>query len=70
MEPLPISQLEAAINRARTAQPASGAESALARDVALLAAVYGRLIYERADSLDLERLDADEQLALLRWLAA
>jgi|OpeIllAssembly_1097287.scaffolds.fasta_scaffold2335489_1 hypothetical protein len=70
MEPLPISQLEAAINRARTAQPASGAESALARDVALLAAVYGRLIYERAESVDLERLGADEQLALLRWLAA
>jgi hypothetical protein len=70
MEPMPIAVLEGAINRARSAEPASGAESALSRDVALLAAVYGRLIYEGADVLDLDRLSPEEQLALLRWSAA
>jgi len=70
MEPLPVAELEAAINRARSAQPAAGAAAALSRDVALLAGVYGRAIHARRDSIDLESLSDEEQLALLRWLAA
>jgi hypothetical protein len=69
MQPLPISLLEQAINRARADRPASGAASALSPDVALLAGVYGRLIHQRADAIDIEQLSDDEQVVLLRWLA-
>lgn len=63
-----ITDLEAAINRARAAQPASGPESALTREVALLAGVYGRMIWERCDSLEFAQLSAAEQLALQSWV--
>lgn len=68
MEAITIGQLESAINRARVALPSQGSEATLSRDVAMLAAVYGRMIYERRDRVDLERLSDDEQVALLRWL--
>lgn len=70
VEPIPIAQLEAAINRARNALPASGNEAALSRDVALLAALYGRMIFEGRSTLDLEELEDGEQVVLLQWLAA
>jgi Protein of unknown function (DUF3717) len=69
MEAITIGQLETAINRARVALPAHGTESALPPDVAVLATIYGRLIYERSDRVDLERLTDEEQVTLLRWLA-
>ena len=65
-----ITDLEAAINRARSAQPASGPESALTREVSLLAGLYGRMIWERRDSLDFDTLSTAEQLALQSWMAA
>lgn len=63
-----ITDLEAAINRARAAQPASGPESALTREVALLAALYGRMIWERRDSTEFNNLSTAEQLALQSWM--
>ena len=65
-----ITDLEAAINRARAAQPASGPESALTREVALLAALYGRMIWERRDSTEFNTLSTAEQLALQSWMVA
>jgi hypothetical protein len=62
-----ITELETAINRARTAQPASGPESSLGREVALLAGLYGRMIWERQDSLDLDALSDRERSALQSW---
>jgi len=67
---LAIGDLEAAINRARAAQPASGPESALTLEVATLGALYGRLIWERRDSIDVSALSDAERVALRLWLPA
>lgn len=64
-----IGQLEAAINRARTAQPASGPESTLTREVSALGGIYGRLIWERRDAIGLEELSKTEQIALQLWMS-
>jgi hypothetical protein len=63
-----IAELEAAINRARAAQPASGAESSLTLEVATLGALYGRLIWERRDGADIDTLSDAERVALRLWL--
>lgn len=63
-----IAELEAAINRARAAQPASGPESALTLEVATLAALYGRLIWAHEDSVDVDALSDAERVALRLWL--
>lgn len=63
-----IAELEAAINRARAAQPASGAESSLTLEVATLGALYGRLIWERLDGVDVDALTDAERVALGLWL--
>ena len=65
---LTIGDLEAAINRARAAQPASGPESALTLEVATLGALYGRLIWERRDGIDMATLSDAERVALRLWL--
>jgi hypothetical protein len=63
-----IGALEAAINRARAAQPAAGPESSLTLEVATLAALYGRLIWERRDGVELDALSDAERVALRLWL--
>lgn len=63
-----IAELEAAINRARATQPASGPESSLTLEVATLAGLYGRLIWERLDGIDIDRLSDAERVALQLWL--
>ncbi len=67
MDKLYIGQVEAAINRARQLLPASGHEATLSRDVALLADVYGSMIYARQDVLKLNELDPAHRDALVRW---
>lgn len=68
MDRITIADLEAAINRARAAQPARGVEHALSSDVALLGGLYGRMIFERATELPVDALSDAEQVALLNWL--
>jgi hypothetical protein len=63
-----IAELEAAINRARATQPASGPESTLTLEVATLAALYGRLIWERRDAVEADALSDAERVALRLWL--
>ena len=63
-----IGELETAINRARAAQPSAGPESALTLEVATLAALYGRLIWERLDHVDVAALTDAERVALKLWL--
>ena len=65
-----IGDLESAINRARAAQPASGAEGSLTREVAALGGLYGRLIWERADGIDVAVLSDAQRVALELWLPA
>jgi hypothetical protein len=65
-----LAELEAAINRARAAQPASGAESSLTLEVATLGALYGRLIWERRDGVETDVLSDSERVALRLWLPA
>lgn len=65
---IPIAELEAAINRARAAQPASGAEASLTLEVATLGALYGRLIWERRDAVEIDALSDAERVALGLWL--
>jgi hypothetical protein len=69
MTPITISELEQAINAARQAQPAEGQESALSADVAILADIYGQLIYRGHRAFDADSLEPDEREALLRWRA-
>ena len=68
MTTVAIAQVEAAINRARAAHPASGVESALTLEVATLAALYGRMIYDRLDHVELASLRVAEKVALELWL--
>ncbi|RPH46916.1 MAG: DUF3717 domain-containing protein [Burkholderiales bacterium] len=63
-----VAELEAAINRARAAQPASGAESSLTLEVATLGALYGRLIWERREAVEIDALTDGERVALGLWL--
>ncbi|MFM1991264.1 MAG: hypothetical protein RJA99_4221 [Pseudomonadota bacterium] len=62
-----VAELESAINRARAAHPASGAEASLTLEVATLAALYGRLIWARRDAVELESLTDAERVALRLW---
>lgn len=57
--------LERAINRLRAAQPA--VEHALSDSVALLAEVYGRMIYFRQRQVALAALTPECQALLARW---
>ncbi|MGE0797815.1 MAG: DUF3717 domain-containing protein [Lautropia sp.] len=67
MPMIPIADLERSINRARSAHPASGSEASLSSDVALLGALYGRLIYRnRVEFAEAELTDM-ERMALARW---
>jgi Protein of unknown function (DUF3717) len=63
-----IQALEQAINRARQANPAHGAEASLSPEVAKLAALYGWMIYEGRQELSPDLLNADEMDALSRWI--
>jgi hypothetical protein len=63
-----IGEIEAAINRARAVQPAAGPESSLTLEVATLAALYGRLIWERRDEVALDEVSDAERVALRLWL--
>ena len=67
-QPIGIGELEAAINRARLAQPASGVEAVLAREVAVLGSLYGRLIWERRTTVAWHELSDGERVALRLWL--
>lgn len=62
-----VAELEAAINRARAAQPASGSEASLTLEVSTLASLYGRLIWERRDAVALGALTDAERVALRLW---
>jgi hypothetical protein len=68
MTTIAIAQVEAAINRARAAHPASGVEAALSLEVAALATLYGRMIFEHLDRVEIESLGAAERVALELWL--
>ncbi len=59
-----VAELEALINSVRNTHPASGSEAALSREVALLAGIYGRLIYFRLSDTQQLALTAAEQDAL------
>ncbi len=63
-----IGDLEVAINRARAALPALGAEASLTREVATLGALYGRLIWEGSDRVPASALSDGERIALALWL--
>jgi Protein of unknown function (DUF3717) len=67
MNVLTIGQLEQAINRARSAQPAHGIESALSPDVAALASLYGRMIFLRLEACPTDALEPREREAIARW---
>jgi hypothetical protein len=66
---LTIGALEAAINRARAAQPATGAEAVLSREVSVLAKLYGRMIWDREAQRPWETLTDTERVALQLWAA-
>jgi hypothetical protein len=61
-----VAELEALINQVRNTHPASGSEAALSGEVALLAGIYGRLIYFRLTDTQQLTLTQAEQDALLK----
>ncbi len=65
-----IGDLESAINRARAVQPASGVEGSLTREVATLGGLYGRLIWERAEGIDMATLSDAQRVAIELWVPA
>ena len=68
MKVVSIAQLESAINAARSAEPADGTASTLSEDVALLAGIYGELIYLNHRAFDCDSLTPDQQRVLTKWL--
>lgn len=67
MTPIRIRELEAALNRARRLQPATGPEARLSDDVGRMAGVYGELIYRGHTVFDADSLDAQTRDAVMRW---
>jgi Protein of unknown function (DUF3717) len=63
-----LSDLEAAINKARAALPAKGTEHQLASDVAVLANLYGNMIYYKQVVVPMQLLSDSEQIVLLNWV--
>lgn len=69
MTPISISQLEEGINAARSVAPAVGQEAALSDDVAILADIYGELIYRQHKNFDADSLPVKERNIVLHWVA-
>lgn len=69
MTPISISQLEQAINAARSAGPSKGHEAALTDDVAMLADIYGELIFRQHKNFDADSLSAEIRDVVLHWVA-
>jgi hypothetical protein len=63
-----IRQLESAINLARKHQPAT--DHVLQPDVSALAEIYGRMIYQRTDTADLDRVPSRIKVVVMKWLPA
>jgi hypothetical protein len=63
-----LSDLEVAINKARAALPPQGADHQLAADVALLANLYGKMIYYKQVIVPMQLLSDSEQIVLLNWV--
>jgi Protein of unknown function (DUF3717) len=63
-----LSDLEAAINRARSNLPAQGINHELASDVEVLANLYGKMIYYKQVVVPLQLLSDGEQIVLLNWV--
>jgi hypothetical protein len=64
---VPVAELEAAINRARDAQPARGHEGTLSPDVARLADLYGKMIAAHAEAFNSDRIDPATWEVFQRW---
>ena len=60
-----IGELETRINQARNQNQAVGAQLALHKDVAVLAGIYGRMIYAGITDTTQLHVSDDERLALL-----
>ena len=68
MDRLHMTDLEAALNHWRAVRPAA-ASGALAPEVAALAEVYGRMVYQRQDEVDAAHLPPAARAAWLAWYA-
>lgn len=59
-----LTELEQAINHWRALRPSRGEERALSPEVNRLAGIYAMMIFNRANSVPLESLDAESQRLL------
>jgi len=64
-----IQMLEGAINTARRHCPTQTADHCLSADLAVLAEVYGSLIFRQDSVCDADSLDASTRTILDHWLA-
>jgi len=64
-----IQMLEGAINAARRQSPTRSADHCLSADVAVLAGLYGQLIFHRDSAFDADCLDSATRRILDHWLA-
>ena len=67
MEQLRIGDIEAAINAARLREPAQGSDSTLSADVAVLAGLYGEMIWLRRTQIAVAELSETQRTVLERW---
>jgi hypothetical protein len=63
-----LSDLEAAINKARANLPNHEVDHRLASDVAILANLYGKMIYYKQVVVPIQLLSDSEQIVLLNWV--
>jgi hypothetical protein len=64
---LTLQELEQAINYWRELRPSLGEERALSPEVDVLASVYAVMIFNRAKSIPIEKLDAASAQLLDTW---
>jgi Protein of unknown function (DUF3717) len=65
---LSLSDLELAINKARASLALNTADSEIHEDVAILAGLYGKMIYYKQLEVPMHLLSDNEQIVLLNWI--
>jgi hypothetical protein len=63
-----LSDLELAINKARASLALNTASSDVHEDVAVLASLYGKMIYYKQIEVPMHLLSDNEQIVLLNWI--
>jgi hypothetical protein len=64
---LSIEDVESAINRYRRVHESTGDECTMDHSLSQMAHVYGQMIWDRSDGVDVQKLDKDVRQLFLEW---